>query len=722
MKRRLQRFALVVLATSTFASTSRADDAELDGLLDENIVTTASKVSELGSTGPATSSVITAEEMRQYGMHTIGEAIDFLGLGATGASGSSTGTGIGVRGVHIDGDASTHVLLLIDGHAVNDFVYGGAPLGYDAGIPIELIDHIELVLGPGSVLYGSNAMLAVVNVITKRANAFRGVRVGLESDVPTGARGFAGVGHEFLFLGKPSELTVAAEYRRSKGPGLAYAAQNTGVDPVTGKLARYGDGPGTGIWGGRRTENEGLEEPAVYARFISGDFEATARATSFKTNASIPFANFDDPDNRIIERRFSADLRHHASLSSIVQVNTRLYVDSSDRRVSFESGLGRVCLRQDVMCHFLVTGVARWAGVEVQSTLDWLKDGSFVTLVGVDPRIRSGRAKADTFDGETGVPLSKSTGVIDRTDGVLGAFLQQTWKPFPWLGLNGGMRLDDDARFSPVVSPRLSATANVWHGGVLKAVYSQAFRAPSFNESYFSHPLQPASDLHPESISAAEISIEQALGAHRLVFGLFTSTLTDLVQLHAFAPDEAAAYVRAGKSTLAPLYQYRNDAEIENYGFNAGFEGSVAAGRLRYGTNVTGAIAMNDDPGPGAGLPLTTAPHVFGNARVSYALPNGLPTIGVAGLYVASTPVQGAYEGGYPTTPYAPAQLTLRMTISGDAPLVRGLSYRVSANYQFADRANELVGPLTNYAADHQSPSLRPITQFVTTVGLQYEF
>jgi outer membrane receptor protein involved in Fe transport len=717
----LHRVALLALAISTFATASHADDAELAGLLDQNIVTTASMASELGSTAPATSSVITAEEIRVYGMHSIGEAIDFLGLGATGGS-TSSGSAFGVRGVHIEGDPNTHVLLLIDGHAVNDFMWGTAPLGYDAGLPIELVDHIELVLGPGSVLYGSNAVLAVVNVITKRANAFKSVRVGVESDLPSGARGYAGVGHEFTFLGAPSELTIAAEYRRSNGPGVFYAAQDTGIDPVIGRPAKYADGPGTGVWGGRRTENEMLEEPAVYARFVSGSFEAIVRASSYKTNERLGFTHFDDPASRIIQRRFSAELRHHAVLSPIVQINTRLYADSSDQQVRFESSLGRVCPRADVTCLFANVDRARWAGVEVQSTLDWLKDGSFVTLAGVDPRVRSGQAKTDTFAEETGAPILASTGIIDRTDAVVGAYLQQTWKPAPWLALNGGMRLDYDARFDPVVSPRLAASAHVWRGGVLKAVYSQAFRAPSFNDSYFTHPLQAPSDLHPESVRTVEVSIEQTFGAQHLLFGVFNSTLTDLVQLHSFTPAEGEAFVRSGKSVLPPLYRYENDDRIENYGFNAGFAGSLATGRLHYGANVTGAHSTNEDDEIGSGLPLTLAPRLFGNARVSYALPSGLPTIALAGVYAGKAPTEHAYHTGYPTAPYAPGQLTLRTTVSGDAPLVKGLSYRVNASYQFADRINELAGPLVDYSPTHTSPSLRPITQLITTVGLQYEF
>ncbi len=54
-----------------------------------------------------------------------------------------------------------------DGHAINEPLFGTARFDRGAGIPLEMVDHIEVILGPGSVLYGSNAMLGVINVITK---------------------------------------------------------------------------------------------------------------------------------------------------------------------------------------------------------------------------------------------------------------------------------------------------------------------------------------------------------------------------------------------------------------------------------------------------------------------------------------------------------------------------------------------------------------------------
>src|SRR5437870_459893 len=56
---------------------------------------------------------------------------------------------------------------------------------YEQGLalPLELVDHIELVLGPGSVLYGGNAMLGVINIVTKSSRAYRGLTLVAEGGV-----------------------------------------------------------------------------------------------------------------------------------------------------------------------------------------------------------------------------------------------------------------------------------------------------------------------------------------------------------------------------------------------------------------------------------------------------------------------------------------------------------------------------------------------------------
>lgn len=142
-------------------------------VLEENVVSGASRSAERESDAPAMSSVVTAEQLHMYGIHRLDEAINFLSLGMFSQDDMST-PNVGARGVALTRDNNNHVLVVLDGNVVNEQA-GGAVFLTD--IPLEVVDHIEVILGPGSVLYGSNAMFGVINVVTKGARDYSGVRV-----------------------------------------------------------------------------------------------------------------------------------------------------------------------------------------------------------------------------------------------------------------------------------------------------------------------------------------------------------------------------------------------------------------------------------------------------------------------------------------------------------------------------------------------------------------
>jgi outer membrane cobalamin receptor len=68
---------------------------------------------------------------------------------------------------------------LLDGQPLNDNLYGQATLGYEFQVDMSMVDRIEYVPGPGSSIYGSNAMFGVVNVITRSAASLPGISAGL---------------------------------------------------------------------------------------------------------------------------------------------------------------------------------------------------------------------------------------------------------------------------------------------------------------------------------------------------------------------------------------------------------------------------------------------------------------------------------------------------------------------------------------------------------------
>src|SRR6185436_12529276 len=114
-----------------------------------------------------------------------------------------------------------------------------------------------------------------------------------------------------------------------------------------------------------------------------------------------------------------------------------------------------------------------------------------------------------------------------------------------------------------------------WKNGVIKGIYSEAFRAPSYYESAY-HPADQSivfTDLRPETVRGVEASVEQRIGTQRLLLGAYRTWWDDMISLTVVDP-----------STFA--LAFRNTSTITNYGLNTLFEGS--AGQWGYGASLTG--------------------------------------------------------------------------------------------------------------------------------------
>jgi outer membrane receptor protein involved in Fe transport len=716
--------ALLIAATERVASAE--DVSGLEGMLAEPIVSSASTQSEGASSAPALSMSLSAEDLRRYGVKTLAEAIDFLAI-AVSSSDNLNGGEVGARGVLLTGDRGSHFLLLVDGNVMNDPLRGGASFGVGAGIPLELVDHIEIVVGPGSVLYGSNAMLGLVNVVTKRAKDYSGARVIVESALPTSIRTAVGVGTPFTLFGQDGEVTTQLEYFKQEGPDFFFNAENTGVDRFTGQPGRNSrnDGP-TGIWGGRNAKHSLFAEaPSGIVRVALGNTELHLQGSYYKHGAPTGPGDFDDPATGERETRASLGLSHRIAVSTLLDLSVRGYASYYETKSHFIASRGVLCPFGLVTCDYASTGSASWVGLEMQSTWDWFRDGHFVTIVGADGRRRGVQTRSDTLEVDTGAPLYPADRSLDRSDFTVAGYAQQTWAVSQTVKLNGGARVDSDPRFSPVVTPRIAGDWNPWAGGTIKLSYASAFRAPSWDEADNSTARRIKADhLLPEKVQSFDASVQHHFGTHRLVMGGFYSHWTNLVELVALSDAEAIAAIRNGQTTVPftpgiELTQYRNSRDFTNYGMNMGLDGAIDSGHVLYGLTLTGALAKRNVSSGTTRLPV--APQLLGNARLAFVLGQDLPTIALATHILGPRPADLS-DGQFTPTPYAPTQVELRLTLSGDAPLIKGLSYRAMVNYAVADRGPYVVGPVTSSIPTQTSPQLIPVDRFRTTVGLAYAF
>jgi outer membrane receptor protein involved in Fe transport len=183
---------IATLLTVSAAMPAAADDDELNlnALLQTDLtVVSATKTKQTIAESPAVVDVITSDDLAKRGYRTVAEAVTSL-PGLYGVDDWAF-TDIGVRGVTGEMRGRSRLLkVMIDGRPVS-FRADTANFVGPEMIPISAVDHIEVIRGPGSALYGANAFLGVINVVTKRASSLNGTTVRLTGEVPQ-VGGFGG--------------------------------------------------------------------------------------------------------------------------------------------------------------------------------------------------------------------------------------------------------------------------------------------------------------------------------------------------------------------------------------------------------------------------------------------------------------------------------------------------------------------------------------------------
>ena len=198
-------------------ATTAGDLASLDLEQLMNLkVTTASLFSDKLSEAPGIMSVVTGDELRRFGGLTLGEILDRV-PGLTQSSQYFTDRSL----IAADGDqtktSGAHILFLINGRPTREVMEGGIISDLLESFPVDILERIEIIRGPGSVLYGSNAFSAVVNLITRKAVSNQASIRGLVG--PNGA--LASSGH-FLYKNGDFSMVGASQIHLAPNWGLTY--------------------------------------------------------------------------------------------------------------------------------------------------------------------------------------------------------------------------------------------------------------------------------------------------------------------------------------------------------------------------------------------------------------------------------------------------------------------------------------------------------------------
>jgi len=180
--RGIDALGIGLLGAAALSLTARAQESETV-VLDDVVVTATRLADGTGDVGSSVS-VITADELSRSGVSTVLEALRLApGLSVVQSGGPGRSTSVFIRGHN-----SQHTLVLIDGLRVNGNTGGGFDIG---ALTTNNVERIEIVRGPQSALYGSDAVAGVVNIITKRG--VDGLQGSVEGAVGTDGHRAAGL-------------------------------------------------------------------------------------------------------------------------------------------------------------------------------------------------------------------------------------------------------------------------------------------------------------------------------------------------------------------------------------------------------------------------------------------------------------------------------------------------------------------------------------------------
>ena len=430
---------------------------------------------------PANVSVITAADIRHYGYRTLAEALASVrGFYATY---DHTYHYVGVRGVSLPGDFNTRFLVMLNGHPLTDNIYSSNGFfGQDFGLDMDLVERIEIIRGPTSALYGSNGMLANINVVTRSPVDGERLRVAAETD-SFGERKLSVASS--LYLGGGANLLISGS-----------VFNNIGISFPPDSLGLLSQSAPAGAAGGSNADGE--RGYHTFANLIWRNWSFTAYFNSRDKQPPVGLGTSlsDDPSQHVVDGRSmaGATYKRQAGPGKIqwqVSYDQYRYQDRFDYPVD---GLVQV-----------VGDYNRGDWMDSQLTYELPVKGVGPLTMGVQGFWELRNQQYNVVDGTTQAPIS-------YPDRGVALFAQQEWKLSDRWKLYGGVRLDDTKNFHAFVSPRVAAVYQASARTVYKLVYGRPFRNPSAFEQFYNDgglSYAAAPPLHHETANTFEASLER---------------------------------------------------------------------------------------------------------------------------------------------------------------------------------------------------------------------
>ena len=547
--------------------------------LDQVVVTAARREQALKDVA-VTTEVVTRREIEQTGASDLASVLtEQLGIELQG--GHPAGAGIMLQGL-----GSERVLVLLDGQPVAGRISGVFDL---SRIPTSVIERVEVVKGPQSTLYGSEAMGGVVNIITRSPLAHT---LGASASLAAGTQG---------------RLEATAGMIAGRGPwSSALNATRREIELAPGRAAE--PTPGRVSEEGALAERTDAAAKLVWSPDSANSVEASILALD-ERQRWLSERYFHFADNTQVSGRLTSTMqrgRHHFVPTLYASVFDHLSRTSTEPKPI--------------------------AGDEGDRQLQRIFEAELLY------NTQLGSARTHALD--LGIELRRDDIRAANVPGGLTA--SNTVEPFAQLELRAsafsvvpGVRMSWSEQWGRHVTPRLAMRYQATDAVTFRASAGSGFRAPDFKELYMSFSNNSAGyvvkgnpDLRPESSRNVTTGLEWA-GDHVYLRGqLFQNEFRDFIETRTVSEPDAA-----------PVYQYANVDDGWTRG--AELESGLSLGRIRAEAGYS-RLATRDRA---TDEPLLGRPEQSGRLGANYAAPSGL-RVAAAAVYTGRTPMQRNAQTG----------------------------------------------------------------------------
>jgi len=573
----------------------------------------ASKHAEAPTETPATVTILGREDIERYGFRTLADVMNFASLGDFTINDGRYDFA-GGRGLFSFEDFNTRILIMLDGHPLNEPWNNFVGVGREMLVPLDLVERIEITYGPSSMLYGGYSLYGLINVVTRTGADLSGGRLRLSggswsTKEAVGSFGLSG-------------STPSADGATERKWDVLLAGGYYGTKGYDYDLASIADErnhiDGGKDWGGRQRGTDFERSPFGFLYAKNGELSVFARSGYRKHGE--PFApygsdygsrqDFIRDDKSFLELRWDHPLTAHLGLS------VRLFHDiysyhEKERYTDDETYPGYAGYDYVLNAH------DKDSGGEVRLT--W-QTGTHLLTIGGEYRRRYIVQEVFTeFYDDTIAPDSHN---IARVRGHLAVgYIQEEWRPIDEFTLVAGGNWADTKPGGTKALPRFAMIYKPSSTLSIKGLYGKGFRPPSVYEAaYADYLIQiPNPSLQSEEISSSELSILwnptprlslQAYGFHSKLKGLIQG-----VTIESADDVEGGVLPPSGDpNDLVGMLQFQPAGDVASDG--AGAAARFRSGRFRLYGNVTYSKAKLESK-DGTELDLPASSHWLASGGAS---------------------------------------------------------------------------------------------------------